>query len=200
MDYSNYKKSRDLSWIMLIENNITELPVRVSKICKNLGITVISYEKGKQIIKEGGLEEMCSQNDGITFMGAIFYNQECSVARQRFTIAHELGHIFMHVKSDYNREPVSNDLYIENEANVFAARILSPACVLWGIGVTNEEQICKICNISPLAARFRMQRLNVLYEREKRFIKEKGRSCFLLSPLEKRVYTQFSDYIKANKL
>jgi Zn-dependent peptidase ImmA (M78 family) len=90
MDYLNYKKSRDLSWQVLIDNNITELPVKVSRICKNLDIPVISYEKGEQIIKTAGLEKICSQNDGITFMGAIFYNQKCSIGRQRFTIAHEL--------------------------------------------------------------------------------------------------------------
>ncbi len=200
MEYSNYRKSRDLSWQTLIENNITEMPVKVSNICKKLGIPVICYEKGEQIIKTAGLEKICSQNDGITFMGAIFYNRVCSVGRQRFTIAHELGHILMHDESRYDQKTPSFDALIEQEANVFAARILSPACVLWGIGVTNEEQICQKCGISLVAARFRMQRLQVLYEREKRFLEEKGKSCFLLSALEKKVYEQFSDYIKANKL
>lgn len=200
MDYSNYRKSRDISWQVLIDNNITQLPVKVSSICKNLGIPVLSYEKGYEIIKTAGLEETCLQNDGITFMGAIFYNQECSIGRQRFTIAHELGHILMHTESKYNREPSSNDPFIEQEANVFAGRILAPACVLWGVGVTTAEQICSVCDISLAAARFRMQRLNLLYEKEKRFMEERGRSCFLMSPLEKKVYEQFSDYIKSNKL
>ncbi len=200
MHYSKYKQSRDLAWQILIDNNITRLPVKVSSICKNLGIPVISYKKGYKIIKTAGLEEICSQSDGITFMGSIFYNEECSIGRQRFTIAHELGHILMHTESKYNREPSTNDPFIEQEANIFAGRLLAPACVLWGLGVTTAEQICQICDISPTSAKFRMERLNALYEREKIFIKEKGMSCFLLSPSEKKVYEQFFDYIKTYKL
>ena len=200
MEYPNYRKSRDLSWRTLLDNNITALPVKVSDICKKMGIPIICYEKGYQIIQSVGLEEVCSKSDGIAFMGAIFYNQKCSIGRQRFTIAHELGHILMHSESSYNCPLSSDNTFLEQEANVFAAGILAPACVLWGIGVTNEKQICQKCEISLIAARFRMQRLRTLYEREKRFIKEKGKSCFLLSALEKKVYDQFSDYIKANKL
>lgn len=200
MDYLKYRKSRDLSWQVLIDNNIICLPVKISGICENLGIRIISYEKGDKIIKTVGLEKICSQNDGVTFNRAIFYNQKCSIARQRFTIAHELGHILMHTDSKYNREPSKDDLFIEREANVFASRILAPACVLWGIGVKTAEEICETCNISIVAAKFRMQRLNALYEKEQRFIKEKGRSCFLTSSLEKKVYNQFFNYIKTNKL
>lgn len=200
MAYSNYRKSRDLSWQILIDTNITHLPVKVSSICKNLGIPVISYEKGHQIIKTAGLEEICSQSDGITFMGSIFYNQECNIGRQRFAIAHELGHVLMHTESKYNNEPSPNDTFIEQEANIFASRLLAPACVLCGIGITTAEEICQICDISLSSAKFRMQRLNALYERKEIFIKERGQNCFLMSPLEKKVYEQFFDYIKANKL
>ena len=200
MDYSNYRKSRDLSWKILIDTNITQLPVKVSSICKNLGTPVISYEKGYEIIKTARLEKICSQSDGITFMGSIFYNQECSIGRQRFAIAHELGHVFMHTESRYNREPSSNDPFIEQEANIFASRLLAPACVLWGLGITTADEICQMCDISLSSAIFRMQRLNALYERKKIFIKERGHNCFLMSPLEKKVYEQFSDYIKTNKL
>ncbi len=200
MDYLKYRKSRDLSWQVLIDNNITCLPVKVSSICKNLDIPIISYEKGEKIIKAANLEKICSQNDGVTFKGVIFYDQKCTTARQRFTIAHELGHIIMHTESKYNREPSNDELSIEREANIFASRILAPACVLWGVGVTTAEEISKICNISIAAAKFRMQRLNALYEKEQRFIKEKGMGCFLMSSLEKKVYDQFFDYIKTNKL
>ena len=200
MAYSNYRKSRDLSWQTLIDTNITNLPVKVSSICKKLGIPIISYEKGYEIIKAASLEKICSHNDGITFMGAIFYNQEGSMGRQRFAIPHELGHILMHTESKYNREPSPNDPFIEQEANIFASRLLAPACVLWGLGVTTAEEICQICDISLSSAKFRMQRLNALYKRKQIFIKERGRSCFLLSPLEKKVYEQFSDYIETNKL
>ncbi len=53
------------------------------------------------------------------------------------SLAHELGHCLMHNGNGlYNHEPSETDNPIEQEANVFASRILAPACVLWGIGVT----------------------------------------------------------------
>ncbi len=200
MDYSKYKRSRDLSWQVLIENNVTELPVKVSRICKKLNIPVISYEKGYQIIKTAGLTEICSQSDGIAFKGCVFYNQECSIGRQRFTVAHELGHILLHTPSIYNREPSPKDNPIEQEANVFASRILAPACVLWGLGVTSADEISQLCDISLASAKFRLERLNALYEREREFIKQRGKSCFLMSPTERLVYKQFHNYINKNKL
>ena len=46
----------------------------------------------------------------------------------------------------------------------------------------------------------RMNELYELYERERDFIRRYGKSCFLLSPDERKVYEQFSDYIQNHKL
>lgn len=201
MDYSKYQKSRDLSWQMLIENNITSLPVKISTICKALDIPIISYQDGYAILEKANQLKCCTDNDGLNFGGAIFYNQNCSVARQRFTVAHELGHCLMHNgKGLYNHEPSETDNPIEQEANVFASRILAPACVLWGIGVTKAEQISELCNISMQSAEFRMERMNELYIREQTFLRKYNKSCFLMSPLERQIYQQFKPYILANKL
>ena len=199
MDYSKYKKSRDLSWQILINHNITELPIKVSGICKSMGIHIIKYGIGRNGIDN--FDEYANKTDGFTYKNIIFYNDQCSIARQRFTVAHELGHILLHGGNGlYNREPSANDSPIEQEANVFASRLLAPACVLWGLGITNAQQISDLCNISSQSADFRMQRLNELYEREKTFLKTHGRSCFLLSPLERAVYDNFAEYINTNKL
>lgn len=201
MDYSKYQKSRDLSWQMLIENNITSLPVKISSICKSMHIKIISYEEGRKDIDNFDTFVNSENNDGFTYHNIIFYNRECHISRQRFTVAHELGHILLHNGNGiYNREPNDNDNPIEQEANVFASRILAPACVLWGLGITTAQQISEMCNISMQSAEFRMQRMNELYQREQAFMRRYGRSCFLLSPLEQKVYKQFSDYIHKNKL
>lgn len=197
MDYTKYKSSRDLSWKILIQNNISRLPVKISAICHTMGFKTISY---KQIphatIARLGLSERMRYNDGFTFERAIFYNDKCSIARQRFTIAHELGHCLMHNGRElYNREPSENDDPLECEANVFASRVLAPACVLWGIGVTSAEEISHLCNISLQSAEFRFERMKELYARERSFLARRGRSCFLLSPLEQQVYNQFQQYI-----
>lgn len=193
--YSNYKNTRDLAWSILIENNICELPVKISSICRNMNIKIKSYEDAKLLSKLPNMKNAFNQNDGFSMFETIFYNQDCNVGRQRFTVAHELLHIIKHERSYINREPSADDSPIETEANIFASRILAPACVLWALNITNAEDISKLCNISLTAARFRMERLNLLYEREKRFLNAYGRSCFLQSPLERKVYEQFKPYI-----
>lgn len=201
MQYQNYQKSRDLVWRVLIKQNISSLPVKVGDICKAMHIRVISYGTGREHINNFDIYARPESNDGFTYQNTIFYNEQCTVARQRFTVAHELGHILLHNGNGlYNREPQVKDNPIEQEANVFASRLLAPACVLWGLGVTNAEQIAELCNISMQSAKFRMERLNKLYGREKEFRQKYGRSCFLLSPAERAVYEQFREYISEHRL
>ena len=183
MNYRSYQKSRDLAWRILLQEGIRELPVNVVALCRQMGIRVQHFTP-------------TDANDGystILFgMPRIFVSDQCSPERQRFTIAHELGHILLgHVgQADLvNREPDPGDNPIEQEANVFASRLLAPACVLWALDLREPEEIAALCRISYQAARFRAERMALLYER--------GR--FLTSPMERRVYEQFGDFISRKK-
>ena len=201
MNYLNYQESRDMTWKLLIRMGINRLPVRVSEICRALGIRVVSYSQGQALIDRLGLRDNCIDNDGFTDSGIIYYNESCVIGRQRFTVAHELGHILLrHGPSRLNREPAPNDDPKEQAANVFASRLLAPACVLWGIGAQAAKDIAGLCDISLAAAQFRAERMEQLYQREAEFGQKYGRSCFLLSPLECLVYEQFREYIEHNRL
>lgn len=213
MNYADYKESRNLTWKILVEQRCTELPIKVSKICSDKEIALFSYKKAIKMIEKLELQHKTINNDGfaIKLLGkqTLFYNDQCTIGRQRFTVAHELGHLLLgHVMEScngvlittVNREPDSNDNPIEQAANVFASRLLAPACVLWGLNVKTAKEIMQFCDISLQSAEFRMERLNELYEREKTFLKIYGKSCFFLSPLERQVHKQFKDYIERNKL
>lgn len=205
MDYDKYKNSRDMAWKLLIKHKVNSLPVKISTICKQENILLVNYERGIEVIKKAGLESQCVENDGFLYrIGSrvlIFYNPQCSIGRQRFTVAHELGHYYLgHTGKLINREMSPNDSSIEQAANVFASRILAPSCVLWGLGVQTAGQIAELCNISPIAAKFRMERMAMLFEREREFVALRGRSCFLMSSLERQVYNQFESYIKTHRL
>lgn len=184
MNYKEYQKSRDLSWKILLKENVRELPVNIVELCHKLGIAVKYYDKLKQ------------DNDGqcavINNQPIILVRQNCTRQRKRFTIAHELGHIMLGHVGLYeliNREISSNDNPIEQEANVFASRLLAPACVLWGLNVNCADKIAQLCDISPTAAEYRWQRLQELYRRNK----------FLIAPLERQVYEQFNDFILSHQ-
>ncbi len=183
MDYREYKNSRDLAWQILINEGVAELPVKVGALCRGMGISV-SY-----FVPTDG-------NDGksmiVSDRARILISSQCSVERQRFTCAHELGHIMLGHVGKYqlvNREPSAKDNPIEQAANVFASRLLAPACVLWALDARSPEQIAQLCQISYQAASFRADRMALLYARGK----------FLSSPLEREVYEQFGDFIRKQK-
>ena len=184
MNYKEYQNARDCTWKLLIRLGISELPIRPGEICKSLGIAV-------------RFGDLPPDNDGLSFFAGqtpiIVVSSNVPLERQRFTAAHELGHILLDHVGKYelvNREPTSLDNPIEQAANVFASRLLDPACVLWGCGATSADQIAALCNISLPAAQFRAERMAVLYQRNK----------FLVSLLERQVYKQFSEYITAHGL
>lgn len=207
MDYQKYKDSRNAAWDVLIEHGITSLPVKISGICKSDGIIIRSYSHARDVIKQIGCERNTENNDGFSIMfgcrGYIFYNDNCSVQRQRFTVAHEYGHFINGDVSEKptcrNKEPSETDNEIETAANIIASRILAPACVLWGLNIQKAEDIAELCDISLTAAEWRMKRLELLYKREKEFLQKQGRSCFLLSPKERAIFERFRSYIEEIK-
>lgn len=198
----NYAKSRDLAWKLLISNNISSLPIDIEKICRAERITLFSYSSGKHFIKELGLEKHISDNDAFSIDSVIFYNESTSRQRQRFSIAHELGHIFLHINNGatvYNREPSPNDDPIETEANIFASRLLAPLCVLQFLNLNSPKEISEYCDISYSAALLRFSRLCEIRKRNSERNKTKNHGTFLLSRLERKVIENFKEYIEKNK-
>lgn len=203
MFYKKYCDTRDASWKVLIKCGVDSLPVKIVDICKRMKVKVFPYTN--EILQLYHVDK--NRTDGFCVLihrrPVIFYNPEKSKARQRFTIAHELGHIVrghLDTRHMVNREPDPKDSPEEHEANVFASRLLAPACVLWGCNVTTAKQIATMCSISDKSAAFRMKRMNELYTREGIFYRKCGESCFLKSSLERKVYAQFQKYIQQNRL
>ena len=111
--------------------NIDSWPIRVDRLAKEEGIK-IRYEP-----LDDELSGMCFYKDGVPIIGV---NSRHAPNRQRFTVAHEFGHITMHADILKNgahvdktitmlrRDPDSAQgvLEIEIQANQFAAAILMP--------------------------------------------------------------------------
>lgn len=189
MTYGKYKTARNASWQCLIDNNITSLPVSVTKIATNNGIIIQKYsESNSNRLNEDEIGSTYFIGDKII----IVYRDTETIQRCRFTIAHELGHIFLgHTLfgTKLSRKFYVPKSVIEIEADIFASRLLAPACVLWGLNLYTADEIAKVCNISLLAGKHRAERMRVLYKRDK----------FLTNPLEQQVFDQFKDFIDSNK-
>ena len=195
MNYENYKKSRNAAWEILLACRVEQLPVDLNTVLRHLNVRAYSYSRSRELLEATGLAEVARRVSGLTFYAGaqpvILYNDAETPQRVRFTIGHELGHIVLgHVQpgeyTSQNREPQPGDNPTEQAANRFAADLLAPACVLWGIDLHRAEDIAEVCKISIQAARFRAERMEILYQRNK----------FLLHPLEQAVYRQFEPYIK----
>ena len=207
---SHYKEARDRAWEYLIRHRARSLPIDVLAFCKKDGITVLPYSarEARQLAAILRAEDLMRRTDGFAVSvgkeTVIFYDDACTPQRQRFTIAHEIGHIMLGdvgpVPTQRNAEPSAKDDPKEQAANVFASRILAPACVLWALKVQDAEQLAELCDISITAARYRCARMSLLYEREKDFMARYGKSCFLMSSLERKVYKRFRRYIKSVRL
>lgn len=177
MTYDIYKTARDEAWKFLIDNHVKSLPVKLSAICRQKGILLLYDHDGKYLLKT---------ERGRTFIDStgefsIVLNPGDSTAVQRYTIAHELGHIVLEHFTENTLSPSD----MEYQAERFAIDILAPACVLWGLSLHTAEEIATVCGISMQAAKIRAERMDVLYKRGK----------FLAHPLERQVFQQFRPFI-----
>ncbi len=112
----------------------------------------------------------------------IIINKNDSKTRQHFTLAHELGHYFLHqdklkIESAIIDRGDSLDStkmlfrlsdqessQIEKEANNFAAELIMPENLVrevWG-KVKDIEETAEIFDVSPLAMSIRLERLKLL--------------------------------------
>lgn len=194
MSYKQYTNARDAAWSTLIECGIRSLPVKTSEICRHHGWILADYQSGAKSIDLLGFAALKKQTDGFCTISKnyvyIFFDGSLPSGRQRFTVAHEIGHLVLgHVGPGMatveNREPTGSERDEERQANQFAARLLAPACVLHEIGAVTPEVIRQVCGISRQAAEFRAQRMKELERR--------GR--YYTSPLERQVVNQFESYI-----
>lgn len=187
MIYGKYKNARDAAWRCLIDFNITSLPVKI------LGITKILDIK---IVKDSEIRKLSPKESGKSYLvndqWHIIYNDAEPKQRCKFTIAHELGHILLGhdlKNGDYTRSFELSKPEEETEADIFASRLLAPACVIWALDLHTPEEIAQLCDISNQAAEIRAERMKILYQRNR----------FLLSPLERQVYRNFEEFINEQK-
>lgn len=188
--YGIYKRSRDASWKCLIDYNITSLPVDLIYIADKADIKILK----NSILSRNKLDEneagRCIYVNK-TKKWYIIYDDSDPEGKCRLTIAHEFGHIFLGhelVYTDLGRIFYKNKPKSETEADIFAARLLAPACVLWGLDVRTPDAISKLCVISNKPAELRAKRMSELYKRDK----------FLTSVLERKVYGQFKTFIRTH--
>lgn len=159
------KNSEKTAENIIIKLKITTAPVNVEYIAEKCDIQI-----RKAAAKD--ISGLLYRKDGIAFMGI---NSEESSVRQRFTIAHELGHFFLHHSKDTFIEYRDNKKNImrgfkEIEANSFAASLLMPFSILkkdvedYGHTLSEDEVkvLAKKYDVSEISMTYRLTNLGLL--------------------------------------
>lgn len=159
--YSREWSRLDKNQVDIILRNHKELPIKVGKIAKELGIVV------KRATLPAGISGEIKEVAG-NVVSRI--NRHDVIERQRFTLAHEIAHFLLHrdligdgiVDDILYRSTLSNEL--EQEANRLGADILMPwplvkerLSLLEGIRVESKiEQLAKEFEVSNTAMQIRL--------------------------------------------
>lgn len=154
----------------------------------------ITRRAGIAVIKNSAVDELRDKESGATirYRGNwfIIYDDSLDAHHARMVIAHELGHILLGHEYKFAEQRFSassKKLRCEREADMFAVRLLTPACVLHELNITDAESIRSLCQVPYSTAR----------ERAKRMRELELRSQFYKSPLERQVGANFSAFVKS---
>lgn len=170
------KRIEKITTQILDEYKINELPIPVNEIAIKRGLEIKAYDLGEDV------SGVLVIKDGLGFIG---YNPTESKVRQRFTIAHELGHYELHNKQNEsalfidkqfrvefrNQDSSTGEMIREREANAFAAALLMPGKILikeikhHHFELSDDDnllELAKLFNVSVSAMTFRLMNLNLL--------------------------------------
>lgn len=171
------RRIRQLAQQLIEENNIKHPPVLVEQIIESRGIQLLKEHK-----PSSNVSGFIARRGGATIIGV---NSSQASVRQRFTLAHELGHHLLHaqglsevhvdetfeVKFRDERSSLGTDLD-EREANLFAAELLMPQHLIEealatqiGIDISDDDVINELAEnfgVSTQAMLFRLANLGYI--------------------------------------
>jgi len=168
---------------LLESQGISKSPIPVEEICENLGLQVVYENLGPETSSV-----LVRQPDGQRVIGI---NSRHTSRRQRFSVAHELGHALLHFSNEPARDGeaiVSRPLEIlfrdglagqgtdrvEIDANTFAATLLMPSGLLalrfhkrWQQDVSRRvddviDDLADEFDVSAQAMRYRLVNLGLV--------------------------------------
>lgn len=160
----------------LYANKVASFPIDIKTLIKTTGLCVLK-KYSSQIKKFGfNLDYLCNNfgTDGVTIFNpkrkkpyTILYNDFIyPPSRIYWTLAHELGLVLLRHNDDFDETKLSRNglteasyKILDDEADAFAAELLSPAIVLIAAGWLTKNDIQVHCKLSNTAARNRSKSL-----------------------------------------
>lgn len=161
-----------------IKEQITTFPIDPFQIIKNNKWGLITYT---ELARDHGvwIEDIIStvqSEDGYTMFDGINYTIAFNdtiqnYGRIRFTLMHEIGHIFLGHLTDFDetiltRSTLTEQKYrvLENEANSFARNTLAPVMVVKALNTKSIQNLVSSFGLSRAAAETRLNSLTMDYQ------------------------------------
>ncbi|MDQ6418705.1 ImmA/IrrE family metallo-endopeptidase [Paenibacillus sp. LHD-117] len=88
------------------------------------------------------------------------YSEQVIRLRQRYTVAHEMGHILMHSHIDWSCLTDEEEQRLEVEAHWFASRLLMPDYIFETIEDMEPNKLAEKCGVNFQAAEKRIEKLD----------------------------------------
>lgn len=203
MRRTRYKFIKNTVNNLFIQLGINSYPINLINIFSKIkNCRVVSYSNHMkkynltetEVIQHFGSAEGCTIYNFKKNRYLVFYNDlniyYKKPARRRWTLAHELGHIFLchHIisnKTKIFRNTLTDDEYrwMEVEANRFASLLLANPAILHKLNIKNNIDIMNICKLSEEASIYRY----------KEYLKWKKRKYMNCSDI--KIIYQFHDFI-----
>ncbi len=201
--YRQYQEARDTAWRALLRMREKRLPVDSEALAGLLGVEIHPFPDKQE---NGRLWTLANQVRGVCVSLRVqgawhMFVRDGSLddAQRRFAVAHELGHLLLGAKTrslapgvrcfdsgdnqgDLIEEPQETADYA---ADIFAIRLLAPACLLHELGVNTPGGIMVLCGLPPRAAGLRAERMVLLNQR----------NVFYTNPLERQVRDAFRPWL-----
>ena len=174
---ARFHRAEEMADAFLVKMNITKLPFAPLDILRQMGVKISTYGKianrlncsYDEIAETFESADGYSSYDADTNKYAVAYNEtKYPPERQRWTLAHELGHIVLGHFTEFTetrlaRGGLTGEEYrvLDQEADAFASEVLAPGLVLFESGAYRERDIIQdVCDISFTAAKYKAQHLS----------------------------------------
>ena len=187
IDEPRFKRAHRFACKFLLLTGQHCLPIDPLKIAGSLGIHVMTYQQVMrrqncslaEAIAEAGSDEGVSYYKPTANQYFIFYNTAiASPGRIRFTIMHEIGHIFLEHFTAFGLTKLTRGfspkelIVLDQEADAFASSTLVPPVVLRTLKWDTAILIRKHCGLSQEAATYRAQHMKTICALERYYIND----------------------------
>lgn len=163
-----YQEARRQANLLIKKNGYQEPPIIMSDVVASLGLSVYSIPlvayMGSSYSDVAGFIDFSNKR--------IIVNDEDTIQRQNFTIAHEMGHYVLHQDPNQSNNESANVLYRskmlndendpkEKEANYFAACLLVPLDMLRKYQQTPVDLLATFFGVSQAVITYRLKTLGI---------------------------------------